>query len=178
MAPARYQSVTPQAPTDPTPRYDADKGREHGDQGRMQDTDQGFTLLLSLLSLFGKSAHSSQDSCAAHSRERSRKGQGQNKVLPGLKWLKSERFFHFPHCRRFQPVYPGQSTQRKEGHERATDHYLRELLTSPRKNTTVQQGKDHPGESLTCLLPVSQLLQRASAGHMGEGTNVEAFQNT
>lgn len=130
--------------------------------------------------LFGKSAHSSQDSCAAHSRERSRKGPGQNKILPGLKWLKSERFFHFPHCRRFQPVYPGQSTQRKEGHERATDHYLRELLTSLRKNTTTvhQQGKDHPDESLTCLLPVSQLLQRASAGHMGEGTNVEAFQNT
>lgn len=51
MASARYQSVTPQAPTDPTPRYDADKGREYGDQGRTQDTDQGFTLLLPLLSL-------------------------------------------------------------------------------------------------------------------------------
>lgn len=37
------------------------------------------------------------------------------KILPGLKWLKWEMFFRFPHCHRFRQVYPGKNPSERGG---------------------------------------------------------------
>lgn len=94
-----------------------------------------------------------------------------NKILPGLKWLKLERFFHFPHCHRFQPVYPGKNTER-EGSSLTGDWPLisRDFLFLWGKNnntlTTVHQyGTNvphHPESHLLLFSFVSHLLHRIS----------------
>lgn len=88
MAPARYQSVTPQASTKLTRRHNADKGWGRGGGGRgTAQTKGSFCFCPSLLSS-GSKFILPKTLVRQIPEKEAEKAKHKAKLLPGLKWLK------------------------------------------------------------------------------------------